>query len=107
LHRVAEGRLADRVDDRQVRIELAARGSRTHEFRLRAFNGRVSEPLQKVSLEEGALRTVRWTLQVERPDSPRVVVVDADRDRASKPELCGSLDAQPRGLEQPASGKPR
>ena len=75
-----------------VDIEVTARGSGSHEFSLKAFNGRTREPVKKISLDGSKAETVRWTLQVDQADSPWVAVVMADGDGVPNGELNGCLD---------------
>jgi hypothetical protein len=74
-----------------VDIEMTARGSGSHDFSLKAFNGRTSEPAKKISLDQSKAETIRWTVQVDRADSPWVAVVMADGDRTPSGELHGCL----------------
>jgi hypothetical protein len=75
-----------------VNIEITAQGSGHHEFSLKTFNGRAAEPVKKITLDTNKAETIRWTLQVDRPDVPWVVTVMADGDRAPRGELCGCVE---------------
>jgi hypothetical protein len=71
----------------QITIEVTARGTGRHAFKLRTENLTVSGAEQEVTLTAGPAQKLKWEARIVAPEGPWFVVVVPNGDLAQRQEL--------------------
>ena len=78
-------------DDRTLELEVTATGAGKHEITVRTFNCTADAPRRRIELFPDKPVVVRWTLPIEDPQKPWVLVITADGDKAQSREVVGAF----------------